>query len=141
MDQNGSEKDERDLYHNLITSTLRERVRFFSTDLPSDQLEELLITIPNIETLELAGMVLSKGFLQPNPGGPCAGMKLLPSLRSLCFDNLTLGGDGWEPLVAYLGHQTSDGKAISLRFVGRSPDMSLEVMRQIEDIVGDICWI
>ena len=133
------EKDIHGLCHNLITPTLRERVRRFNTNHPPDQLEELLVTMPNIETLELSDAVLSEGFLQPNPGGPCAGTKLLPSLRSLRFENLMVEDDDWGPLVAYLGHQTSDGKTISLTLSDdQDPYMCPEVVKQIEDIVGEI---
>ena len=111
------------LCHNFILSVPQERACSFNTNLPSNRLEELFIAMPDIETLGLEGVVLSKGFLQPSPDGPYTGMKLLPSLRSLRLGGLILQDDSWGSLVAYPRHKISDGKPTSLKIGGshRSP--------------------
>ena len=126
--------------------------------------EELFLAMPNIEHLYLCDVTLSDGFLQPNPDGPHANMKLLPSLQSLCLEDVTVGdededgdgdededgdegggeGDGggkntnWEPLKAYLAHQTSEGQNISLEVI--SDDLTLQVVKEIKDLVGKFTY-
>ena len=129
------EKAGQNLCNDFLTSTPRESACRFDTNLPLNQLEEQFITMPNIETLNLSNVVLSQDFLQPNPGSRYASTKLLPSLRSLCLRDLTLGDDGWRPLATYLGDRTSDGEAISLAIEGRGPHMCPEVVKQIENVV------
>ena len=51
------------LCHNFILSVPQERACNFNTNLPSNRLEELFIAMPDIETLDLEGVVLSEGFL------------------------------------------------------------------------------
>ena len=124
------------LCHDFIASIPQERVWNFNTNLPPNQLEELLVAMPNTETLVLSDVVLSEGFLQPSQDGPYAGKKLVPSLRSLRLKDLTLSDGSWKPLVTYLDHQTSDSKPISLGISGFVvPHMCPEVEREIEDMV------
>ena len=126
------------LCHDLVMSIpLLERVGDLHTNLPSRELEDLLIAMPNIETLTLSSMKMSEGFLRPNPNGPYAESKLLPSLHSLRLDGLAPSDSDWGPLKAYLGHQTSDGQVISLEITGDTPHMCPEVATEIENLVGE----
>ena len=109
----------------------------FSADLHVKPPEELFSMMPNVETLDLSGLELSKGFLQPNPDGPRANTKLLPSLRSLCLHDITLDGDDWSHLTTYLAHQTSDGRAILLEIGGCCPHMCPDVVEEVEALVED----
>lgn len=94
--------------------------------------EELFIAMPKLESLRLRNVTLSDGFLRPNPNGPHADRKLLPLLRSLHLDGVTVKDDNWGPLINYLGHQTSGGRSISLQVESRSkmpPEVTEEVRR------------
>ena len=126
------------LCHDLVMSIPRlERVGDLHTNLPSRKLEDLLIAMPNIETLNLSSVKMSEGFLQPNPNEPYAESKLLPSLKSLRLGTVALCNHDWGPLKAYLGHQTSDGQAVSLKITGDIPHMCPLVATEIENLVGE----
>ena len=106
-----------------------------STDLGDNLPEVLFSTMPNIEMLHLLNVKLSKGFLQPKLDGPRANTKLLPSLRSLCLEDVTLVDRDWSHLTRYLTHQTSDGQIISLEVIGYFPNMRPEVVNEIAELV------
>jgi len=123
---------------NLITLVPRDRVVFFDGDTDARVPQELFFTMPNIETLCLTGLLLSEGFLQPDPAGPHANTKLFPSLQSLCLeDPIFQNKDDWSHLMTYLVHQTSDGQAISLEVVGDFPHGCPEMMRGIRGLVKE----
>ncbi|KAF9783879.1 hypothetical protein BJ322DRAFT_1197232 [Thelephora terrestris] len=103
------------LCHDFVAFTPQERASNFHTSLPTTRLEDLLVAMPNIETLSLIGTVISEGLFQPNSGGPHVKAKLLPSLRFLSLENVTLADGNWRPLTEYLARQASDGRAITLR--------------------------
>ena len=73
----------------LITPIPRERVVSLNPFKPDTE-RELPPMMPNIETLCISDVELSGGFLQPNPDGPRTNKKLLPSLRFLSLQDLTL---------------------------------------------------
>jgi len=138
-----------DLYHmpaqnvleqfltNLIKPIPREPVISFIADLDTKLPEELLLVMPNISTLSICGVNLTKGFLQPDLDGPHANTKLLPSLRSLSLGNITLDDGDWGHLTTYLAHQTSDDQIISLKMFGDVPHIRPEVVNEIKDLVGE----
>ena len=96
--------------------------------------EELFTAMPNIEKLRLRKVSLSDGFLQPDPTGPHANVKLLPSLRVLCLRDV--GADaGWRPLVDYLVHQTSNRQAISLELWGGYSNITPKVIKEVQGLV------
>lgn len=103
--------------------------------------EELFVTMPNIKTLRLRQVTLSGRFLQPDPNGPLANRKLLPSLRYLRLEDVDAKSAGWEPLKAYLIHQTSGGQAISLRMCSHC-NVSQMVVEEIRGLVEEfVCDI
>lgn len=126
----------KNLCHDLVSFTPRKYAYIFDTNLPTTRLEDLLVAMPNIETLGLFDTKLSEGFLQPNPDGPHAKTKLLPSLRSLHMEDVTLIDNSWRPLTEYLAHQASDGRAITFRLEGDS-HMCPEVAKEIECLVKE----
>lgn len=103
-------------------------------------MEDLLITVPNVETLYLSNAVLSRGFLQPDPDGPRANTKFLPSLQSLHLEDITQGNGSWEPLVTYLTHQTYGNQIISLQGSGCSR-MCPEVANEIKGLVEEFSYV
>ena len=121
----------------LITTIPGEHVVRFDADLGVIPPEELFLMMPNIEALRLSDVDLYEGFLQPNPNGPHANTKLLPSLESLCLqDPFPVDGD-WIHLMTYLTHQTSDGQIISLEMFGRIHYMSPELVSDIKGLVKE----
>ena len=121
----------------LITYTLQERVSrldLYTNSPRTNQMEDLLIAMPNIEELYLSRVALSKGFLQPNPDGPQASRKLLPSLRHLDLADITLADGDWSHLTTYLAHQTSGGQVISLE-ASSSSHMGPRVVSEVKDLV------
>jgi len=124
----------------LIASAPRMYVVTLNTCLPTHRMEDLLVTVPNVETLYLSNAVLSRGFLQPNPDGPRANTKFLPSLQSLHLEDVTLGDGSWEPLVTYLTHQTSGNQIISLQ-ASSSSRMCPEVANEIKGLVGEFSYV
>ena len=121
----------------LVMLIPREHVVYFNAEFDMELPEELLFMMPNMKLLHITGVELSKGFLQPNPDGPHANTKLLPSLETLCLEDVTLGNDGWSDLTTYLVHQTSDDQIISLEIVGESPYMCPEVVDEIKGLVTE----
>lgn len=102
--------------------------------------ESLLVMMRNIETLRILNTELSDGFLVPDPAGPYANAKLLPSLRSLDLKDVTVNGSNWEPLIAYLVHQTYNGQAISLK-MSSSSYLFPQVMEEIRSLVETFDYI
>jgi len=128
------------LFVELTALVPRERVILFNASPDLKLLEEPFLMMPNIEILAVTSAELAKGFLQPNPDGPHANKKLLPSLEKLCLQDVTLNDDGWSNLTDYLTRQTSDGQTVSLEMVGEFPDMSPEEEDEIEGLVEEfIC--
>ena len=102
----------------LVTHTPREQVLYLGGDLTMDLVRGTVPAMPRIQELHLIGASLSDGFLLPDPAGPLAGTKLLPSLRHLHLEDTELDDDDWSPLLSYLSHQTCGGQAISLSLSG-----------------------
>ena len=119
------------LFVTLVALTPRERVVRFSAGFSTQLIKDLVVTMPNIEDLDLEGLVISDLFLRPDPPSHT---KLLPSLQRLSLYHFTLRDDDWSPLANYLVHQTSGGQAVSLRIYGRSLPVPPEVVREIEDL-------
>jgi len=128
---------EEQLLINLITPIPRENVVSFIPHSVKKLPEEAFYMMPNIKMLHLFKAELSEGFLQPNPDGPRANTKLLPSLQSLCLEDVTLGNDDWGYLTTYLVHQTSNGQGISLDIAGDPPRMDMAVENEIQGLVGE----
>ena len=121
---------------NLIAPTPLEHVRSFHAGPGTKLPEELFFMMPNIEALHISDTVLSEGFLLPNPDGPHANTKLLPSLRSLRLDNVSfMDDDDWGYLTTYLAHQTSDNQVISLEVIGDFPYVCPEAVDKINGLV------
>jgi len=106
----------------------------FATDSIATLPEEVFFMMPNIETLHASNVELSKGFLQPNPDGPHANAKFLPSLQSLWLKGFTLKDDDLGHLTTYLMHQTSDN---SLEVTGDSPYVHPGVAKEIRGLVNE----
>ena len=99
--------------------------------------EELFFAMPNIEHFRFHYPMLTDGFLQPNPDGPHANEKLLPSLRTLRLEYLSEDGDkGWEPLKTYLSHQTSGGQTILLQISSDRFFMPPKFVEEIQGMIG-----
>ena len=126
----------------LIASTPQEhvsRLQLSTNSPPANRMEDLLIAMPNIETLYLSKVALSKSFLQPKPDGPHANTKLLPSLRYLDLGDVTLTDGDWGHLTTYLIHQTSGGQVISLHASG-SFHMCTEAMSEVVGLVEEFSY-
>jgi hypothetical protein len=116
----------------------QESIVSFKTDLLVT--EEVVVAMPNLETLYLLYPVVSDGFLLPVPSGPNADKKLLPSLRQLYLEHPEVEGDNWGPLVTYLAHQTSGGQAISIKVFSEGLHICSEVIERIEGLAEDFSY-
>ena len=115
----------------------QESIVSFDTDLSVT--EEILVTMPNLEALYLTSPAVSDRFLLPDPDGPNAHKKLLPSLQRLCLRNAEAVDGDWEPLVNYLAHQTSGNQVVSLSVFGGIRICS-EVIEQIDGLVEELVY-
>ena len=129
---------ERQLLIGLVAPIPGECVVSFDFDSDMELPEEVFLMMPNIQKLHLLRAKLSEGFLQPNPDGPRANTKLLPSLRSLWLEDVSLDDGDWDHLTRYLVHQTSDNQIISLEVTGDSPYMDPEVVCEVKDLVDEL---
>jgi len=127
------------LFVNLVALVPQERVVQLDAQLDAqldvELPEKLFLTMPNIEVLRLSDVALSEGFLQPNPDGPRPNTKLLPSLKELCLQDVTLNDGDWSHLTTYLAHQASDGRTISFGVFGHIPYMCPELVNEIKGLV------
>ena len=129
------------LFIDLIALIPLERVVSLGTNGNTKLPDELLCMMPNIETMHISHAKLVRGFLQPNPDGPYATTKLLPSLRLLRLRHIVLhDDDDWGHLTTYLAHQTSDGQTISLEVIGQFPCDSPEVLNGIKGLVKEFTY-
>ena len=124
----------RKLTLDLLAFIPHKRVVVLKADNSLEVPKDLLVAMPNINTLWLDTPTLSDGFLLPDPDGPHANTKLLPSLRSLQLDHVITSDTGWEPLITYLAHQTFEGQVISLEVSGGSR-IPPEVVEEIHGLV------
>ena len=122
----------------LMALIPQEHVATMTMGCTLDVPEELFFAMPNIEHLRIYGATLSDGFLLPNPNGPHANAKLLPSLRSLRLEDVIT--TDWKSLKTYLAHQTSDGQTISLQVFNEFSYISPEDMKEIQDMVEKFTW-
>ena len=126
---------------NLIALVPQERVAFFSASIDVVIPDELYFMMPNIETLHLSDHLLFKGFLQPDPAGPHANAKLLPSLQLLRLEDVSYRKtEDWDLLLEYLAHQTSDNQRISLELIGNFPKLRVELVDGIKELVEEFTF-
>jgi len=120
----------------LIALTRQERVVDFAAQADEDAVRALLVTMPNIESLCLTGSAIFKMYPQSDP---LPSTKLLPYLRYLQLDHFTLpNSNDWGPLIAYLTHQASGGRRISLRLRWSCTPVPPEVVvREIKALVEE----
>ena len=112
----------------------QENIVYFETDLPMAVTKEMVVAMPNLETLYLVGAQVSDGFLLPNPNGPNARKKLLPSLRRLYLQDAQFHEP--NPLIRYVAHQTSGNHPFSLNIHGSDVEIC-PGMEQIEGLVEE----
>ena len=120
----------------LLTHIPKESVVCLGTSLGQDAVKGIVAAMPNIQELRLVCPKLTERFLQPNPDGPLANTKLLPSLRYLHLEYTDVC-DGWYLLLPYLAHQTSGGQVVSLRICGGNDHICSFVVENIESLVEE----
>ena len=135
LPQNTSQVEGDKLCTDIFALLPQERIVYLQTNLSAGLMEELLIEAPNIEVLNLNYVTMFEWFLLPNPDGPNAYKKLLPSLRWLCLRGTIVEDDDWDPLVRYLTHQTSDDHSISLSVSGAGTHICSDVLEEIRSLV------
>ena len=106
-----------------------------------DAVREIVPMMPKLQELHLTDALLSDGFLRPDPDGPLANTKLLPSLRRLHLEDTVVENDDWTPLLPYLAHQTSGGQIISLTLSGECFHICKDVVRGIESLVEELVLV
>ena len=122
---------------NFVAHVPREHVMYFSGGMNMGAVRGIISTMPNIQELHLSDVTLADGFLRPDPDGPHANKKLLPSLRRLHLEYICLNDDDWSPLIAYLTHQTLDGQRISLALSGGCQHICKDTVEEIRGLVEE----
>ena len=122
----------------LVAYTPREHVVYFGGTLNMEVVRQIAPTMPRIKEVHLFNASLASGFLQPDPDGPLANTKLFPSLRHIHLNGAVPEVDDWSPLISYLTHQTSDGRAISLALTGGRYHVCKSVMKEMEGLVDKL---
>ena len=122
----------------LLEPIPREDVIIFHANVDLKLPEVVFSMMPHIGTFSLESVELYEGFMLPDPDGPFAGERLLPSLDVfILMDVISINGD-WSPLTTYLAHQTSGRRRLELlEIVGGTPDMGPEVVKEIKDMVKE----
>lgn len=135
----GEERDK--LSTDIFEFLPQELIVFLETNLSAGAMKKLLINMPNIEVFNLSDPVVSSGFLLPDPGGPNAHKKLLPSLRLLRLEyRVGVGSNDWSPLIRYLTHQTSGNQPVSLIVSGDEVHICWEVQMQIGSLIEGLAY-
>ena len=127
------------LCFDILALLPQESIVGFDTNLPVT--EVVAAAMPNLEVLYLFNPVVSDGFLVPDPNGPNARKKLLPSLRRLYLEMARPVDNNWDPLVIYLAHQTSGDQAVSLDLFGKEVHVCSEVIEEIEGLVEELVYV
>ena len=97
-----------ELYTDIFALLPQESIVYFETNLSMTVTKEMAVAMPDLEALYFVNTMVSGGFLLPNPDGPNAHTKLLPSLRRLYLRNAKVGlSRDRSPLVRCETHQTS----------------------------------
>ena len=125
------------LYIDILALLHQESIVDFDTDLSVT--EEVVVGMSNLEVLYLTRPVRS-GFLLPDPNGPNAHKKLLPSLRRLYLEDAEAVNYNWDPLVTFLTHQTSGDQTVSLELFGQGVHVCSEVIEQIKGLVEELVY-
>jgi len=125
------------LHVDFAAFTPREQVVHFGGNLRMEVLTEIVPTMPRFKELHLTRPVLSDGFLRPDPDGPLAGKKFLPSLRHLHLEDVVLDDDDWSPLLAYLVYQVSGDQVVSLTLSGELVHICKDVVEDIKALVDE----
>jgi len=99
--------------------------------------ERVFAEMPNIEYLHLANITLREGFLLSCSGSD---QTLLPSLRRLCLKDVWANYQNWDPLIAYLTHQTSGNRVLSLEVFGGGVHICSDVLDQIYELVEEMVY-
>ena len=142
------------LYVELLAHIPRERVIALNTFYFEEIPEEILVAMPNIQTLSIYGFRFSNGFLQPNPDGPHANAKLLPSLRHLYLTDVgpelspsseleetySKSQPGWGPLTHFLAQKAAENKLVSLHLGGDSSEIPWEIARVMRDLAEEFSY-
>ena len=119
----------------FVAHVPKEHIVYFGGDMTMDVVKEIVVTMPTIRELHLTSPSLANRFLQPDPDGPFANQKLLPSLRRLRLENAAC--KDWSYIIPYLRHQTSEGQRILLTIEGLRQHICRDVLRKIEDLVEE----
>jgi hypothetical protein len=119
----------------------QERIVYFEANLSMAVTKEVVVAMPNLKTLYLINAAVSAGFLLPNPDGPNAHTKLLPSLRRLYLRDAGVGVlRDWSPLVRYVTHQASGDHPFSLVLMGEHTHICSGAAKEIEGLVEELTY-
>ena len=130
-----SQRETEKLCIDILAALPQESIVYFVANL-SMTVTKKIAAMPNLEVLYLVKAEVFDEFLLPNPDGPNAHTKLLPSLRRLYLQDARFRD--WSPLVRYVTHHTSDDHPFSLNIYtyGRAVEIFPE-LEQIEDLVEE----
>lgn len=121
---------------NLMKYVPQEHVELLKMDHTSEIPEDFFNAMPRLNYLWLVDVDLLDGFMQSNSNEQPPGWEPLPSLQSLCLQDVLVENDDWQPLITYLEHQCSGNQTLLLEVKSLS-NMPQEVLSQVQDLVGN----
>ena len=134
LDQRGK------LYADILALPPQESVVYLETDIWVEVEEEILVTMPNLEALYILKTVVDDGFLLPDPNGPNANTKLIPSLRRLYLEDSLWAYGEFGPLFHYVTHQTSGNHPFSLYLFGKHSHIHSGTAKEMEGLVEEFVF-
>ena len=133
LDRASPTRMEADAILKLIAHLPREEFVYFQALDKTDAMGNLYASFPNLETLHLVGH-LPALFPKHDSGGDEG---ILPVLKNLSLESLTMNKDGWRPLTTFLAGRKSSGKRLGTLRIFNSGHMCSEVKESVKGAVQD----
>ena len=116
----------------LVACIPREEVVYFKAQDNPIATEDTCTQFPSVRGLSFGGVPLSAAFPNPN----LAGGKIFPSLEHATLERVD--DDDWSPLMTFLASRVSSGNRLDTLMINDSPNMPLEAVGDIGDMVREL---
>ena len=118
----------------LISHVPRDEIICFRSWGDPVAVRDISAQFPNLRALHFGAMSLPPVFQEPNLDG---NGELLPSLRHIFAERMSVGSHGWNPLVAFLVHRASSGNPLGSLTIVDSPHICLREKGLIRGLVQE----